>query len=515
MVWGYVFGVFVVSTAWSYTSIYKTQAERDALAHAFGTNQATIALFGPAPELQTTGGFTILKVSMTLMIIGAVWGLLTGTRLLRGEEEAGRWDLMLVGRTTPRRATADALAGLGAGAGALWAVTAVITVLAGLSPRIGISVGSALYLALALVAPALVFLAVGSVTSQVAPTRRTAAGYGALVLGISYALRMVGDAGVGLHALTWLSPLGWVELLAPLTSADPVPLAPIFVCTIVLAAIAVVLSGHRDAGSGMISDRAHSAPRLGLLRGQLGLSVRLLWAVALGWLGAVVVVGLLFGLVARSAGTSLSGSSVRDVFDKLGAPGGGTAAYLGVAFLMLAALIGFTAAGQVSAARDEEAQGRLDVLVVHPLPRTRWLLGRLGIGVVLVVACGTVGALSTWFAAASQHSGFGVGPLLAAGLNAAVPALVVLGVGVLLVGVWPRVASPVLYALLAWSLVIELVGGIGAVSHWILDTSIFHHVSSAPAVPVDWVADATLVLCAGVATLVGTLCFARRDLRGA
>ena len=110
----------------------------------------------------------------------------------------------------------------------LWVVTAVIIAVAGLSSRVDIAAGSALFLALALASPALLFLAVGAVTSQLAPTRRRAAGYGAVVLGVSYCLRMLGDAGIGLHWLTWLSPLGWVERLAPLTSNDPVPLLPLF-----------------------------------------------------------------------------------------------------------------------------------------------------------------------------------------------------------------------------------------------------------------------------------------------
>ena len=199
LLWGYVFGVFVASAAWSYTSIYKTQAQRDQLQAAFGANKATIALFGPAPALNTVQGFTVFKVSMTLMIIGAVWGLLTSSRLLRGEEDAGRWDLLLAGQTTRRAATAQALAGLGVGVVVLWAVTAVIAALAGLSARVDIAAGPALFLALALVSPALMFLAVGAVTSQLAPTRRVAAGYGAVVLGVSYGLRMVGDAGIGLN----------------------------------------------------------------------------------------------------------------------------------------------------------------------------------------------------------------------------------------------------------------------------------------------------------------------------
>ena len=73
---------------------------------------------------------------MTLMILGAVWGLLTSTRLLRGEEDSGRWELLLAGQTTRRGAAVQALGGLGAGVVVLWALTAVITVLTGRDSKV-------------------------------------------------------------------------------------------------------------------------------------------------------------------------------------------------------------------------------------------------------------------------------------------------------------------------------------------------------------------------------------------
>jgi ABC-2 type transport system permease protein len=66
------------------------------------------------------------------IIIGGVWGLLAATRLIRGEEEAGRWELVLAGQTTRRRAAAGAVAGLGAGLLTLWAVMAAAYVAIGL-----------------------------------------------------------------------------------------------------------------------------------------------------------------------------------------------------------------------------------------------------------------------------------------------------------------------------------------------------------------------------------------------
>ena len=187
----------------------------------------------PPRSSRPSAGFTVFKISMTLIILGAVWGLLTSTRLLRGEEDNGRWDSCSparppAGAPPPRRSPASAPASL-----MLWAVTAIITVLTGLDSSVDIAVGPALYFALAMVATAVMFLAVGALTSQLAATRRQAASFAAAFLGVSYAVRMIADAGVGLHGLIWASPLGWVEELQPLTAPQPLALVPIVVFTAV------------------------------------------------------------------------------------------------------------------------------------------------------------------------------------------------------------------------------------------------------------------------------------------
>ena len=513
-IWGYIFGIAIASSAISYTRIYKTPAQREALAAAYGANKATSALFGPAPQLQTVAGFTVFKISMTLMLLGAVWGLLTSTRLLRGEEDSGRWELLLAGQTTRGGAAAQALGGLGAGVVTLWAVTSLITVLTGLYSSVGIAAGPALYFALAMVATAVMFLAVGALTSQLAATRRQAASYAASFLGVSYAVRMIADAGLGLHGLIWASPLGWVEELRPLTAPQPLALLPIAAFTAVLAAAAVHLAGTRDAGASIVPDRDSSRPHLRLLTGPTGLAFRLVRPTVISWWAAIAVSGLLFGLIAKSAGGTISGSSARQVFAKLGAPGTGAAAVLGVCFLIVAVLIAFAAAGQITAARSEEAGGRLDHLLVRPVSRSRWLGGRLLVAVAVLLAAGVLAGVLAWLGAASQHAGVGFTTMVEAGVNLVPPAITILGVGVLAFGVWPRATPIVVYVVLGWSLFAVVIGGIGAISHWVLDTSVFHQMASAPAVPPHWDANGVMVAIGVASALIGGIAFNRRDLQG-
>jgi len=514
VLWGYVFGILVASSAFSYVSIYKTPGERDHLEVAFGSNNATSALFGPASQLQTVSGFTVFKTSMTLMILGAVWGLLTSTRLLRGEEDSGRWELLLTGQTTRGGASAQALIGLAGGVTVLWAITALITAVSGLSSRIEIGVGPALFFALALVSSAVMFLAVGAFTSQLAATRRQGAAYAAVVLGVSYALRMVADSGNGLHWLRWVSPLGWVEELQPLTRPRPLALLPIIAFTAVLALAAVRLAGSRDLAASTLPDRSTAPPRLRLLAGATGLTARLIRPTVIGWGTAIAISALLTGVVAKSAGGTISGSSIHQVLARLGAPGTGVDAYLGTAFLILAVLIGFVAAGQVAAARAEESGGRLELLLVRPLSRSSWFGGRFLVAAGVLVAAAVVAGTFTWLGTASQGAGMSFPSMVEDGLNLVPPALCILGIGMLVLGVLPRAATVAVYGVLGWSLLIEIVGGIGALSHSLLDTSVFHQMAAAPAVSPDWRSGGVMVGIGVVCAVIGAAAFRRRDLVG-
>jgi ABC-2 type transport system permease protein len=102
--------------------------------------------------------------------------------------------------------------------------------------------------------------------------------------------------------------------------------------------------------------------------------------------------------------------------------------------------------------------------------------------------------------------------LLAAGLNATAPALFVLGVGALVLGVRPRLASAVAYGIVAWSFLVNLVGSVIKGQDWIRDSSLFAHIKLAPSVNPDWGSVAIMVLLGVGAAVVGALAFARRDI---
>ena len=94
----------------------------------------------------------------------------------------------------------------------------------------------------------------------------------------------------------------------------------------------------------------------------------------------------------------------------------------------------------------------------------------------------------------------------------AVPGLFVLGFGTLLYGLVPRVAPPLLYTLVLWSFLVEIVGTGITDNHWVLDTSLSAHLGPVPASPFSIVPVVWLVGLGAVAAAAGAGAFQRRDL---
>ena len=512
--WGAVFALYIAVSALGFVSAYPSPAERHALAQSLGTNIGVAALLGPAGSIDTVAGFTTWRCVAVLGLVGAVWGLLTGTRLLRGEEDDGRWELVLAGPTTRHGATRDAISGLLGGFAVLFAIPAAVTVAVGRDRDIAFDAGGALLLAFASVAAAAVFLMIGAVAAQLAATRRQAALAAGVILGVAFALRAVADSGLGLEWLRWLSPLGWIEEVHPFDSPRLVAALPPVITVLTLAAAAVVLAGRRDLGSGAVPARTTRRPPRPV-RGAAALAALMTRPLALGWLAAAVFAGLLFGVIADSAGRALQTmSSARAALERLGARGSGATAYLGVAFFVIAVLVALAAAGIVAALATEEATGRLDHLLAQPLGRLRWLGGRL-LPALLLPACGLAAGLAAALGTAAAGSHVGTGPVLQAGLNCVPAALFVTGVGLFAFGLRPRLAAASCYAVVAWSFLVQLIGGLIGLNHWLLDLSVFRHVAPAPAVPVDWAAAASLASLGVAAAVIGAIAFRARDISGA
>src|SRR3954453_6200830 len=151
--WGLVFGGTIAATMSTYRSTFPTPESRTNIATSVQGNAAFEAIFGITHRLDTVAGYTAYKTMFTLIVLGSIWGLLFATRVLRGDEDNGRWELFLSGQTTRGRAALHVALGLGVGVVALWIPTVVLVAMTGASNDVGIGVGTCVFFATAMVAP--------------------------------------------------------------------------------------------------------------------------------------------------------------------------------------------------------------------------------------------------------------------------------------------------------------------------------------------------------------------------
>jgi ABC-2 type transport system permease protein len=508
---GLLFLVGGVTQATAYREGYPTLRDRIDFARSVGENDAARLLYGAPRDLLSVGGYVTWRVGGSMAVFAALWGLLGAVRAMRAEEDSGRADVLLAGVVGRRRALLAQLAGIGGGAAVLW-LALFVSLLAG-----GLPAGGSAYLALAIVSVVPVFVGVGAVTSQLAPTRRSATGLAVAVLVVAFALRTVAALpSSGLGPLRWASPLGWVEELRPFAGPQPAVLLLPAVTAAVLLAVAAALLVRRDIGRGLLPARDTAPPRLALLNSPIQQAVRLERGTVLAWLAGVGAFALLMGVLADAVTPDVISEDVRRQLEKLGTGSVVTPeGWLGFSFVFLLLAVSLFCVMQVASLRNEEADQRLETLLALPTGRGAWLAGRLSLAAAAATVLALAAGACAWAGAASKGAHVSLPQLLAAGTNTLPPAFLFLAAGALAFALVPRSAVALGYGLVGLAFVWELFGSLLDVPAWLLAVSPFHDVGLVPGEPFEPVAAAIMLALAGLGAVAALWAFARRDLAAA
>jgi ABC-2 type transport system permease protein len=506
----YLFLIYAYIQPAGFAHAYPTLADRLAFARSFAGNDALRLFYGYPFDPLTVGGYSAWRVGGTLAIAAAIFGIFAAVRALRGEEDTGRMELVLAGVLTRRAAYLAALGAVAAGVLLLWLAETVGFVLGGLST------GGSAYLALATASVMPVYVGIGALVSQLAPTRRMALEIGNGLLGLSLLLRVVADTSSGAGWLRWLTPLGWAEELRPFASNQQpfALLAPLAASALLLCAAAKIYAG-RDIGTGLLPARDSASPRLRLLSSPLAQGLRSERGTILAWLLSVGCFAFILGAVSTSISSADVSASMEREIAKLG--GGSIATptgYMAFVFVFFMLVVSLFACAQVAAARHEEADERLETLLALPVGRANWLGGRLmlaaGVSLALALAAGFFG----WVGAASQGEAISLARMLEAGANCMPVTLLFLGIAALLFTLAPRASGAISYGLVTVAFLWQLTGSLLSAPKWLLELTPFAHVALVPAQPFRAGAAVVMLAIAVACATVATVVFRRRDLTG-
>lgn len=476
---------------------------------ALAENPAIRTLFGPPVALDDPGGFTVWRTGTVLAVLVGSWSVLTATRVTRGEEEAGRWDLLLSGRMTLRRLVlrnlvvllgAAALPGLAVGAGLLLTGTA--------------ATGAVLF-AGAIAGVGMTGAGIGVVAAQLLAERRAASGLAMAVLLGGLLARMVSDGVSALAWLQWLSPFGLIGRTAPFADDRVLPLAVLAGMVVLTAVLAVGLAAGRDVGAGRVRGRDRRPGSSRLLGSLAGFAVHRTRRPTTTWGVGLAAYFLLIGLLATAMVEFLRDNplfaqmAAQAGFAQLGSVEG----YVSSLFSLLAVPIGAFAAGRVAALAGDEGAGRLALLYSQPVGRARWAAIDALVVAVGCVVLAAVAGFATWAGTSWVGAGLGLGQALAGALAVVPVALLCLGAALAALGWVPQAVLALGVLPAAGGYLLLVLADSFSWPEWVRWLSPFAHLAAVPAEAPDVPGALGMLALAAVLAAAGLAGYSRRDLR--
>lgn len=491
----------------AYQSVFPDPRTRAAMLASFTSNGALRAFYGYPYDIANATGWLAWRSLGFIAVVTAIWGAFITVGALRGEEDAGRAELTLSGPQSRLLWFSAAFVAVVLETTAMGAVDVVgltaFCVTQGLMTIIG-----TLEISLQLMLPALLFAAVGAVTSQLVGTTRGARIAATAVVALALMIRTAADMGSGIGWLRWVGPLGWIEELHPPAAPSPVALFLIGATWILLAGVSVRLLATRDIGVGLLPHSDSRAARRFLLGAPWQAALRDEIPQLSMWLAGSVVYTLLLGSLTKTLLDLVkSNSAFSDLFTRRF----DLNSFVAASFSIVQIIATILAVTMVVGARGEEASGRLELLVARPVSRIGWLVSRATLGAAVAFILTIVSAVALWSGAAVVGQNVSFGSVVEAALNC-IPLIVLsTGTAVVVMAIVPRAVAFV-YAPIAIAYLWDALGTAIKAPSWSLDLSPFHVLAAVPAQNFEMLPALTLTAIGLVFMAVGVSVFRGRDL---
>lgn len=520
LIWIVGVGLVTLGSAAATATEFGGEKERTALVLLATHNHAILMLRG-APQGIGVGGLMFFELFAFLAVMAGLMSTFLIVRHTRGEEEAGRGELVAAAPVT-RVATLVSAVLL-----ALIANLLLVAVIAGAFIASGFDPAGSIVTGLAAGSAGVSFAGIATVAAQLTQTSRAANAIAGSSVGVAYLVRGIGDAlgtassdGLSVTSAwpSWLSPIGWGQQTHAFSQNSLAPLGLSVSLAVVLVACALWIRARRDIGASLFAERVGRERASVALRSSFGLAWRLHWPTVAGWAVGGAVVGGFAGSLGPVVADAVAGNaSISKAIAGLVPGGGGSADLQDVFVAAMLGITGFLAAGAgvqaVLRMRGEETAGRAEPVLATSIDRGVWLIHYVVVAAISVLAVALVAGLVCGVTLlASGAGGDRFWGALAAGFAQWPAAFLYVGLIALVFAVVPRLTVSLGWGLLAVGLVIGQLGSLLRLPDWVRDVSPFSHTPSVPVAAFDWTSAVILVAIGLVLTAGAAITLRTRDL---
>ena len=245
--WGIGIGLMVYSTISIFPSLNLNKND------AAQINQLikSFAWLAEGIKIYTPGGYLTYKLGFTILVM-AIWPLLAGARMLRGEEERGSMDALLSMPKTRARVAVQKVLAMWTALLGMGLLIALFTYAGGVSVKADFGIGESLLYGLNLALICGVFGSIALFISQFTEDRGAASGITGGLLVLFIVLDMVHRVFPDAEWVSRLSPIYYYNLSKPVITsygANVGALLVLFALSLVLTGAALWLFVRRDIGA--------------------------------------------------------------------------------------------------------------------------------------------------------------------------------------------------------------------------------------------------------------------------
>lgn len=498
---------------YAFAASYPSEVSRSAFAASLGSVPGLGIIYGEPNNLSSTAGYIEYRTVAFLGFVAAIWALVTVTRLLRGFEEDGRWEVITAGATSKRQASLSVLGGFFTSLAGAYLLTTLLLSIGLSSPSLELTVGDCFRMSAAIFLPALAFASLGYFTCQLAITRRRALSYSLYPLIGFFMLRALGNTIPDVYWLKNLTPFGWADRFSPILHPHYGWLIVSGVAATVFTSVSIYLVGKRDLGASLLHESDHARSKFFLLGSPAALSVRQTFVSTSAWAVAAITFSLMMAAIAKVAVQAINDSpSLKLAFTRIGSSNDVQIAFLGMGAVLTVMILLLVATAGIANIRSNEAKNYLDAILVAPTRRARFLASRLSIIAISLLVISLLSITATWVVTQSQHISLNLGNLLLIGTTLTGTAIFILGLGTLLYAVIPRFATVGMYIIIGWSFLLDSISSVVTLNDVVAKSSLFHYISPTLTAAPDWKTFAWLVSLGVAFAAAGIMWFNRRDI---
>lgn len=503
-IWIGAISLLVFFSAVGVKSLFPTQASIDLAAAAMQNNPGAIAFNGPPQGLDTLGGQVAFQLGAFGMVATALMSIFMVGRLTRGDEEAGRLELVRslpVGVHAPAVAALITVALMNVAVGVLSAVALMAE---------GLPTAGSLVLSMSFVVEGVFFAGVALVATQVTQNTRVVYGASGALLGLAYLIRIIGDVGNG--TASWFSPIGLAQKSRPYAGDRWWPLLPLLAAAVILIAVAFRLTVQRDLGSGLVAPRRGRLDASPSLGHPIGLAVRLQRGTLIGWGAGVLVTGIAYGWIAPTIDSFVKDNPAIAQFLASAGVGSLTDTYFATSLRILALVASGFAIQSALRLRSEESALRAELVLATRLARWRWAASHLAVALLGSVVLLAVGGLAIGVSYALAGGPWSSVPRLLGAALVYAPALwLMAGLALMAFGLVPRLVD-IAWGIFAGCVVVGLLGEVLRLPDWVINLSPFQHTPALPAAQMSALPLAVLTAVAAILVAGGLGALRRRDI---